>query len=198
MTHKCVSKLIIIVSDNGLSHGDKPLSELTMNGLLNQCWNIVNPNLRSNFSEIVSEIHIFSFRKMHLKMSAAKWPFCPGLNVSTICHVFTAYIQMLGLIVRYISHLTYFQSEKLCIFSLSHNMPWNRITSFALLFCLVSHAYMIWNHWNCLSKRFDNFNIWDLWCQNQVFQEGIPQYSVGCNCVFLPEIPASGVKVIIW
>ena len=38
--------------------------------------------LRTNFSEILSEIHTFSFKKMHLKMSSAKmaatllWPQC--------------------------------------------------------------------------------------------------------------------------
>ena len=35
-----------------------------------------------NFSEILIEIHTFSFKKMHLKMSSGKWqPFCLGLNV---------------------------------------------------------------------------------------------------------------------
>ena len=36
-------------------------------------------SLRTNFSEIQIEIQSFSFKKMHLKMSSAKWrPFCPG------------------------------------------------------------------------------------------------------------------------
>ena len=48
---------------------------------LNQYRNIVNWAPR-NFSEILIEIHTFSFRKMHFKMSSGKWrPFCPGLNV---------------------------------------------------------------------------------------------------------------------
>ena len=35
-----------------------------------------------NFSEILIEIQTFSFEKMHLKMSSAKWrPFCLTLNV---------------------------------------------------------------------------------------------------------------------
>ena len=38
--------------------------------------------LRTNFGEILIEIYTFSFKKMHLKMSAAKWrPFCLSLNV---------------------------------------------------------------------------------------------------------------------
>ena len=38
--------------------------------------------LGTNFSEISIEIHTFSFKEMHLKMSSGKWrPFCLGLNV---------------------------------------------------------------------------------------------------------------------
>ena len=41
--------------------------------------------LGTNFSEIVIEIYIFSFKEMHLKMSSGKWhPFCLGLNVLNI------------------------------------------------------------------------------------------------------------------
>ena len=62
----CVSKLSISGSDNGL----------------NKCWNIDNLNQRTNFSEIVSEIYIFSVNKMHLKMSPAKSrPCCLCLKV---------------------------------------------------------------------------------------------------------------------
>ena len=45
----------------------------------NQCWVIVNWTLSTNFNEIWIEIQHFSFMKMHLKISSAKWrPFCPG------------------------------------------------------------------------------------------------------------------------
>ena len=38
--------------------------------------------LETNFSEILSDIHTFSFNEIHLKMSSGKWhPFCLGLNV---------------------------------------------------------------------------------------------------------------------
>ena len=38
--------------------------------------------LGTNFSENLSKIYTFSFKKMHLKMSSAKWrEFCLGLNV---------------------------------------------------------------------------------------------------------------------
>ena len=51
---------------------------------LNQCWNIVNWTLRTNFSEILIETVRFSFEKMRLKVSSAKWRrWCLGLNVLT-------------------------------------------------------------------------------------------------------------------
>ena len=76
MTHICVSKLTIIGSDNGLSPGRRQAIIWTNAGIL-LIW-----TLRANFSEILSEIHAFSFKKMHVKMSSAKWrPSCPGLNV---------------------------------------------------------------------------------------------------------------------
>ena len=67
MTHKCVSKLTIIGSDNGLSPGRHQAIIWTNAGLL-----LIWP-LGTNFSEISIEIHAFSFKKMHLKMSSGKW-----------------------------------------------------------------------------------------------------------------------------
>ena len=76
MTHICVSKLVAIGSDNGLSPGRRQAIIRTNAGIL-----LIGP-LGTNFSEILIEIHTFSFKKMHLKMSSAKWrPFCIGLNV---------------------------------------------------------------------------------------------------------------------
>ena len=38
--------------------------------------------LGTNFSELLIRVHTFSFKKMHMKMSSAKWlEFCLGLNV---------------------------------------------------------------------------------------------------------------------
>ena len=76
VTHICVSKLIIIGSDNGLSPGRRQAIIWTNAGIL-----LIWP-LGTNFSEILIEIHAFSFKKMHLKMSSGKRrPFCLGLNV---------------------------------------------------------------------------------------------------------------------
>ena len=85
VTHICVSKLTIIGSDNGLSPGRRQAIIWTNAGIL------LIRTLGTNFSEILSAIHTFSLKKMHLKMSSAKWrPFCLGLNVLTSlrrCHM---------------------------------------------------------------------------------------------------------------
>ena len=78
VTHICLGDLTTIGSDNGLSPGWRQAIIWTNAGLL------LIEHLGTNFSEILIEIHIFSFRKMHLKMSSAKWrPFCLGLNMLT-------------------------------------------------------------------------------------------------------------------
>ena len=75
VTHICVGKLIIIGSDNGLSPERRQAIIWTNDGIL------LIRTLGKNFSEILSEIHSFSFKKMHLKMSSAKWRlFRLGLN----------------------------------------------------------------------------------------------------------------------
>ena len=75
VTHICVSKLTIIDSDNGLSPGRRQAIIWTNAGIL-LIW-----TFGTNFSEILGEIHSFSFLKMHLKMLSAKWRlFGLGLN----------------------------------------------------------------------------------------------------------------------
>ena len=76
MTHICVGKLTIIGSDNGLSPGRRLAIIWTNAGIVS-----IGP-LGTNFNEISIGIKTFSFKKMHFKMSSAKWrPFCLGLNV---------------------------------------------------------------------------------------------------------------------
>ena len=76
MTHIWVSELITIIgSDNGLLPGRCQAIIWTNAGIL------LIGTLGTNFSEILSKIHTFSFKKMHLKMSSGRWgPFCLGLN----------------------------------------------------------------------------------------------------------------------
>ena len=69
-----------IGSDNGLSPGRRQAIIWTNAGIL-----LIGP-LETNFSEILIGIQTFSFKKMHLKMSSAKWrPFRLGLNVLSQC-----------------------------------------------------------------------------------------------------------------
>ena len=75
VTHICVSKLIAIGSDNGLSPGRRQAIIWTNAGIL------LIGLLEINFSEILIEINTFSFNKMYLKMSSAYWRlFRLGLN----------------------------------------------------------------------------------------------------------------------
>ena len=76
MTHICVGNLTTIGSDNGLSPDRRQAIIWTNAGILS-----VGP-LVINFSKISIEIHTFSLKEMHLKMSSGKWrPFCLGLKV---------------------------------------------------------------------------------------------------------------------
>ena len=78
VTHIFVGNLTIIGSDNGLSPGRRQAIIETNAGILS-----IGPLGRS-FNEISIGIQTFSFKKMHLNMSSAKWrPFCPGLNELT-------------------------------------------------------------------------------------------------------------------
>ena len=78
VTHICVGKLIIIGSDNGLSPDRRQAIIWTNAGLLSIGL------LRTYFSENLIEIQQFSLKKMHVKVSSAKWrPSCLGLNVLT-------------------------------------------------------------------------------------------------------------------
>ena len=104
VTHICVGYLTIIGSYNGLSPGRRQAITWTNVGIL-----LIGP-LGTNFSEMLVEIHIFSFKKIHLKMPSGKWqPFCLGLNVlitelpcynsmawvlkaSQVCHWYREYI----------------------------------------------------------------------------------------------------------
>ena len=76
--HICISKLTIIGSDNGLSPGWHQAIIWTSAGVL-----LIGP-LGTNFSDILTRIPPFSYKKLHLKMSSWKWrPFCLSLNVLT-------------------------------------------------------------------------------------------------------------------
>ena len=100
MTHICVVKLTIIGSDNGLSPGRRQAIIRTNAGIL-----LIWP-LGANFSELSIGIQTFSFKKMHLKMSSAKWrPFFLGSNVLSVampCHDVIILVGSTGVIGCYI------------------------------------------------------------------------------------------------
>ena len=70
VTHIPISELTIIGSDNGLSPGRR--QTIT--------WTNINWNLRKNFIDILSKIHIFSFKNCIWKCLAQWWPFYRSLN----------------------------------------------------------------------------------------------------------------------
>ena len=75
-THICVSNLTIIASDKVLSPARRQAIIWTNAGI-----SLVGP-LAINFSDILIEIEIFSFKKMYLQQSSAKWRLLRfGLNV---------------------------------------------------------------------------------------------------------------------
>ena len=76
VTHIGVIKNTNIASDNGLSPvGAKPFSE----SILPYCQLGPEEHISIN---VLSEIRKFSFKKIHLNRSSAKWqPFCLDLNV---------------------------------------------------------------------------------------------------------------------
>ena len=78
MTHIGVGKLTIIGSNNGLSPSRRQAIIWINAGIL------LNGPLGTNFNEILIEIPTFSFKKMHLKMSAKRRLFGLGLNVLTV------------------------------------------------------------------------------------------------------------------
>ena len=76
VTHIFFSKLSVIGSDNGLSPGRRQAIIWINAGIF------LIEALGTNFSEILSEIHTFSFTIMHFKMSSVKWrPCCRSLSV---------------------------------------------------------------------------------------------------------------------
>ena len=84
VTHICVGNSTIIGSDNSLSPGRCQAIIGTNTGIL-----LIGP-LGTNFSDILIDVHTFSLKKMHLKMSSGKWrPFCLDLNVLQVFHPYS-------------------------------------------------------------------------------------------------------------
>ena len=109
--HKCVSKLTIIGSDNGLLPGPRQAIVWT------NAWLLLTGPLGTNFNEILIKIHIFLFKKMHLKMASVKWrPYCASVNVL--------------IETRMTISMTYMYQQA--------SMHWCRYDIFTVAFCLFS------------------------------------------------------------
>ena len=140
----CVSEIIIIGSDNGLSPGRRQAIIWTNVGIL-----LIGP-MGINFSEILIEINTFSFKKMHLKMSSAKWRlFRLGLNVliaSSVdhhAHVLIKWRIMCEGLNRPISQIPQWIRTK------SHHAPsCNRIVT------------------KCCICGYESGALWDLWIRS--------------------------------
>ena len=76
VTHIWLNQLTIIGSENGLSPRRRQAIIWTNAGIL------LNGPLGTKFSEILIKVHIFSFKKILLKMLSGKcWTLCISLNV---------------------------------------------------------------------------------------------------------------------
>ena len=116
MTHLCVGKLTTIGPDNGLSPVRRQAIIWTNAGI-----SLIGP-LGTNFSEILIAIHTFSFKKMHPKLSSAKWrPFFLGLNVLMLNHT-KSNLPMLKS-----SHVNI-----LVIWDMRHGLPLTTLTFFVI------------------------------------------------------------------
>ena len=112
--HICINNLTFIGSDHGLLFGWCQAIIWTNAGIL------LIVTLGTNFSEILLKIHIFSFKKVPLKMSFGKWwPFCLVLNMLTIAWLLVT--------CSYNSHLIFCLLKKIqfvsFIFPTVHGLP---------------------------------------------------------------------------
>ena len=149
VTHICVSKQTSIGSDNGLSPGRRQAIIWTNAGIL-----LIWP-LGTNFSEIPIEIHILSFKKMHLKMSSGKWrPFCLGLNGLNIytcfaltCNWLITHLGLIHLSQLHTGDLVSFLSRFMVLSSL-HVMVMITNICFQLCKCMagLSPSHLLRNH----------------------------------------------------
>ena len=137
MTHICIGNLTIIGYDNGLAPCLRRAIIWTNAGIL-----LIGP-LGTNLSEILFEIHAFSFTKMHLKMSGKWRPFCLGLNVLRLTHWGRG--KMVAIFQTFSIALS---SKKKFEFRVEFH--WNLFLGFQLT------IYQQGTHWQCLCIGLDN------------------------------------------
>ena len=147
VTHICVGNLTIIGSDNGLSPDRRQAIIWTNAGIL-----LIGP-WGTNFSKILIDIQISSFKKIHLKMSSAKWrPFCLGLNVLTHWPLGDMGVIKCNLrtdVTNWVDeHFLWNCSE------VTTERIWSKSTLARVMACCQkapNHYLIIWRHWTKLS-----------------------------------------------
>ena len=174
VTHTYVGNLTIIGSENGLSPDQRQAISWTNDGILS-----IGP-LGINFSEMLIEIHTFSFKKIHLEMSSGKWrPFCLGVNVLSLVvkeapgeilkinvtfHL-VLYIQMTwSLIVYLISAYEWKIDSKESYAHIERNGMSNHRRLYCLLNCLCRRR----------SKKTSKLRVTSLWEGNPTVTGGFP------------------------
>ena len=146
MTHICVGKLITIGSDNVLSPGRRQAVIWTNAAIL-----LIGP-LGTNFGEILIALEAFSFNKMHLKISSAKWrSFCLGFKVLIVSKILTTDSKVRSPVTTV---LFYFQS---CLkFCLSHCLDaWNLMVYWTTL---LKHLHLCYLR----SQRPFSLSLWNM------------------------------------
>ena len=137
VSHTLVDHLTIIGSDNVLSPGRRQTIIWTSAGIL------LTGLLKTNFSEILFEIHIFPLTKMHLKMSYAKCsPFCPCFHglINTISKEYEP---------KHVTPCYYLpQTRRVCISSGSKQVRW----------IVIVHDMFSWSRLQCSDERHDVSN----------------------------------------
>ena len=180
VTHICVSKLTIIGSDNGLSPGRRQAIIWTNDGIL------LIRTLGTNFSQNLSEIDSFSFKKMHLKMSSAKWRlFLLGLNELRI-----NYRSVPGFVTS--SSNTVAPCMVNQFYMKVYKFKWKlnyQIGTVEMMFVIIFLAFIyVWYMCTCVLEV-------DIQGRNKLLH---PTDTVGCNYLSLTLIPASCIQVLIY
>ena len=134
VTHICVSQLTIIGWDNGLSRGRHQAIIWTNDEIM-----LIGP-LGTNISEILSEIHTFSFKEMHFKTSSAKWRPSRHPGIHHICpsHVMVQspiYAMIISPTIACCSWLPPISRLLRYVISLPHKLKYRSIS-------FPSHAYL--------------------------------------------------------
>ena len=161
VTHICVSKLTIIGSDNGLSPGRRQAIIWTNAGTL------LIRTLGTNFSEILGEIHSFSFSKMLLKMSSGKWRlFGLGLNEITWWLKGLHWVLYLLLLVLLVWLANMNEDYRMTIHTAVHS--WEIVMHYGIVWlvgilsvfqCLYSLSGRTCHHWQHLVKSHREIRI---------------------------------------